>query len=246
MTPKTFVATLKEHQIDVSQKQLDQFEIYFERLVATNQNVNLTAITEKEAVYLKHFFDSVAPTLYLESLRTMPLNICDIGAGAGFPSLPMKILFPQLKVTIVDSLNKRIHFLEELVAELGLTDVTLVHDRAELFSQVKRPYREQFDMVTARAVAPMNVLAEFCLPAVKVGGQFVALKASQSDTELAEAAFAIETLGGQLKEDIAFNLSETNDPRHLVIIDKVQSTPDKYPRRAGVPVKKPLMAKEEK
>ncbi|KRL61957.1 16S rRNA (guanine(527)-N(7))-methyltransferase RsmG [Latilactobacillus fuchuensis] len=246
MTPTAFVAALKAHDIPVSQKQTDQFARYFERLVAVNQNVNLTAITEREAVYLKHFYDSITPALYLDQLRSEPLSICDIGAGAGFPSLPIKILFPQLKITIVDSLNKRIHFLEELVQELGLTDVRLVHDRAELFSQLKSPYREQFDIVTARAVASLNVLAEFCLPAVKVGGQFIALKASQSATELADADYALTVLGGRLVDDIALTLPETNDSRHIIIIDKIQPTPDKYPRRAGVPVKKPLMAKEEK
>ncbi|ANJ68586.1 16S rRNA (guanine(527)-N(7))-methyltransferase RsmG [Latilactobacillus curvatus] len=246
MTPTAFAATLKTYNIQVSQAQMDQFELYFKRLVQVNQQVNLTAITEQEAVYLKHFFDSVTPTLYLEKLRTEPLTICDIGAGAGFPSLPIKILFPQLKITIVDSLNKRIHFLEELVRELGLSDVTLVHDRAELFSNPKSPYREQFDIVTARAVASLNVLAEFCLPTVKVGGQFIALKASQGETELAEANYAIETLGGQFAQDIALTLPETDDQRHLIVIDKVAPTPAKYPRRAGVPVKKPLMAKEEK
>lgn len=225
---------------------MDQFALYFDRLVAVNKNVNLTAITEQEAVYLKHFFDSVTPALYLADLRQKPLSVCDIGAGAGFPSLPLKILFPQLKITIVDSLNKRIHFLEELVATLGLRDVTLVHDRAETFSQPQSPYREQFDVVTARAVASLNVLAEFCLPAVKVGGQFIALKASQSDNELAEADYAVTLLGGQVKQDLALTLPETQDPRHIIVIDKVAPTPAKYPRRAGVPVKKPLMAKEEK
>lgn len=246
MTPKAFVAALKEYQITVSQAQMDQFALYFDRLVAVNKNVNLTAITEQEAVYLKHFFDSVTPALYLADLRQKPLSVCDIGAGAGFPSLPLKILFPQLKITIVDSLNKRIHFLEELVATLGLRDVTLVHDRAETFSQPQSPYREQFDVVTARAVASLNVLAEFCLPAVKVGGQFIALKASQSDNELAEADYAVTLLGGQVKQDLALTLPETQDPRHIIVIDKVAPTPAKYPRRAGVPVKKPLMAKEEK
>lgn len=246
MTPTAFIAALKAHNIPVSQKQADQFARYFERLVAVNQNVNLTAITDQEAVYLKHFYDSITPALYLDQLRSEPLSICDIGAGAGFPSLPIKILFPQLKITIVDSLNKRIHFLEELVQELDLNDVRLVHDRAETFSNPKSPYREQFDIVTARAVASLNVLAEFCLPAVKVGGQFIALKASQSATELADAEYALTVLGGQLVEDIALTLPETNDPRHIIVIDKVQATPDKYPRRAGVPVKKPLMAKEEK
>ncbi|KRM24283.1 16S rRNA (guanine(527)-N(7))-methyltransferase RsmG [Latilactobacillus graminis] len=246
MTPAAFLATLKTYDIQVSQIQMNQFDLYFKRLVQANQQVNLTAITEQGAVYLKHFFDSVTPALYLEKLRNQPLSICDIGAGAGFPSLPIKILFPQLKITIVDSLNKRIHFLEGLVTELGLSDVTLVHDRAELFSNSKSANREQFDLVTARAVASLNVLAEFCLPAVKVGGQFIALKASQGATEMSEATYAIELLGGQFAQDIALTLPETDDQRHLIIIDKVMPTPDKYPRRAGVPVKKPLIAKEEK
>lgn len=160
----------------------------------------MTRITEKNEVYLKHFYDSITGAFAEPRLESEDLTLCDIGAGAGFPSLPLKIAFPQLKVTIVDSLNKRIAFLEDLVTKLGLTDVTLIHDRAETFSAKNSPYREKFDIVTARAVARLSVLSELCLPAAKVGGEFIAYKASAAPEELHRAEQQLNSLVEKFKK----------------------------------------------
>ena len=162
MNPEQFQQALAERGINLSDQQMQQFADYYRQLVATNRQVNLTRITEENDVYLKHFYDSLTGALAEPRLQTEQLTLCDIGAGAGFPSLPLKIAFPQLKVTIVDSLNKRISFLQALVAQLGLTGVTLVHDRAETFSAKQSPHREQYDLVLARAVARLSVLSELC------------------------------------------------------------------------------------
>lgn len=242
MTPEEFRAALASHGIEVTDAQMAQFEKYYQLLVATNEHVNLTAITDRDEVYLKHFYDSALGALADQSLQTQSLTLCDIGAGAGFPSLPLKILFPQLKVTIVDSLQKRINFLQTLCDELGLTNVELVHDRAETFGSAQSPYREQFDRVTARAVARLVVLSELCLPAVKVGGQMIAYKASAGEGELKVATGAINKLGGQLDHLTTLSLpTEPVEPRNLYVINKVSATPKKYPRRPGVPNKKPLV-----
>ena len=170
-----------------------------------------------------------------------PISICDVGAGAGFPSIPLKIMFPQLKVTIVDSLNKRIQFLNHLASELQLQDVSFIHDRAETFG--KGVYRESYDVVTARAVARLSVLSELCLPLVKKGGQFVALKSSKGEEELEEAKFAISVLGGNVTETHTFELPEDAGERQMFIIDKKRQTPKKYPRKPGTPNKTPLLEK---
>lgn len=240
MTIEQFIAALSEHNIQVTDAQIDQFEAYFALLVATNEHVNLTTITEKSEVYLKHFYDSITPAFFVSQIREQPLTLCDVGAGAGFPSIPLKILFPQLKVTIVDSLNKRINFLKELVAKLQLSDVTLVHARAEEFGAKRSASREAFDVVTARAVARLAVLSELCLPLVKVGGIMIALKAVKAEDELNDAQAAIKTLGGQVSADDAFSLPILNETRHIIVINKVTATPKKYPRKPGTPNREPL------
>lgn len=240
MNDSQFTAALAKQGITLSQTQLEQFNQYFERLVETNQHLNLTTITDRPDVYLKHFYDSVTPAFYVPELRTEALTLCDVGAGAGFPSLPLKILFPQLKVTIVDSLNKRINFLKALIDELGLTDVVVYHARAEEFGGKRSEHREAYDVVTARAVARMSVLSELCLPLVKLHGQFIALKAQQTENELTQSNQAIALLGGKLALDQAFELPESGDERHIVVVDKVKPTPKRYPRKAGTPNKEPL------
>ncbi|KRK98657.1 16S rRNA methyltransferase GidB [Secundilactobacillus odoratitofui DSM 19909 = JCM 15043] len=240
MNDSQFTAALAKQGITLSQTQLEQFNQYFERLVETNQHLNLTTITDRPDVYLKHFYDSVTPAFYVPELRTEALTLCDVGAGAGFPSLPLKILFPQLKVTIVDSLNKRINFLKALIDELGLTDVAVYHARAEEFGGKRSEHREAYDVVTARAVARMSVLSELCLPLVKLHGQFIALKAQQTENELTQSNQAIALLGGKLALDQAFELPESGDERHIVVVDKVKPTPKRYPRKAGTPNKEPL------
>lgn len=240
MNPEQFRKTLADHGVELTDRQMQQFADYYQLLVATNRQVNLTRITEKNDVYLKHFYDSLTGALAEPRLQNEQLTLCDIGAGAGFPSLPLKIAFPQLKVTIVDSLNKRINFLQELVTKLGLTEVELIHDRAETFSAKKAAHREMYDLVTARAVARLSVLSELCLPAARVGGELVTYKASAADEELADAQEAIRKLGGQVQKEVALTLPGTDEQRKIVIIDKITATPKKYPRRPGLPNKKPL------
>lgn len=228
---------LAEKGITLSDTQIQQFEDYYETLVEWNEKMNLTAITEKSDVYLKHFYDSISASFYFDFSK--PLSVCDVGAGAGFPSIPLKIVFPHLHITIVDSLNKRITFLEHLANKLGLSDVRFVHDRAETFG-VKAEFREKFDLVTARAVARMSVLSELCLPLTKVGGHFVAMKAANAGEELADGQKAIAVLGGKLEEQFSFVLPIEESERSILVVKKEKSTPKKYPRKPGTPNKQPI------
>lgn len=237
MNIEQFQLECKKMNIDLNERQLQQFESYFNILVEWNEKINLTAITEKEEVYLKHFYDCLTAAKYFSFEG--PLSLCDVGAGAGFPSLPLKIAFPHLKVTIVDSLNKRIQFLELIAVNLGLENVHFYHDRAEDFGQNK-DHREQYDVVTARAVARMSVLSEFCLPLAKVNGYFVALKGANGEEELNEGKTAISTLGGKVQKVDSFILPIENSERTIISIKKVKTTPKKFPRKPGIPSKKPL------
>ena len=238
MNPEEFKLALHSKGIDLTEKQMKQFDDYLILLQEWNEKINLTAITESEEVYLKHFYDSITAGLYVDFNKGVQ-SLCDVGAGAGFPSIPLKIVFPKLKVTIVDSLNKRIQFLTILAETLQLEDVHFYHDRAELFGQNKN-FRESFDFVTARAVARMSVLAELCLPLVKKDGIFIALKASSSDNEMKESKKAIATLGGKFRKEFIFELPKEAGERHILLIDKKKETPKKYPRKPGTPNKSPL------
>ena len=238
MNPEEFKKALHDKGIDVTEKQMQQFDHYLVLLQEWNEKINLTAITQQEEVYLKHFYDSITAGLYVDFNKGVQ-SLCDVGAGAGFPSIPLKIIFPQLEVTIVDSLNKRIQFLTTLAEKLELEGVHFYHDRAETFGQNKQ-FRESFDFVTARAVARMSVLAELCLPLVKKGGVFIALKASNSDEEMKEGQKALATLGGKFREEFVFELPKEAGERHVLLIDKKKETPKKYPRKPGTPNKNPL------
>lgn len=237
MTNQEFYQKLAELGFELSDVQKTQFETYFTLLVDWNQKINLTAITDKEEVYLKHFYDSLAPVLQ-RKIKNEPLKLLDIGAGAGFPSLPMKILCPELEVTIIDSLNKRITFLNLLAEELGLTGVHFFHGRAEDFGQNKE-FRASFDLVTARAVARMQVLSELTIPFLKVGGKLIALKAAAAEDELADAKNALALLFAKVLESYNYELPN-GDGRNITIVEKKKETPNKYPRKAGMPNKKPL------
>lgn len=237
MKPEIFYSLLDQQNINLTDQQKAQFERYFELLVEWNQKINLTAITEKEEVYLKHFYDSIAPILQ-GLIENQEIKLLDIGAGAGFPSLPMKILYPQLDVTIIDSLNKRINFLQLLAEELDLEGVHFYHGRAEDFAQDKH-FRAQFDIVTARAVARMQVLSELTIPYLKVGGKLLALKASNAPEELTEAKNALNLLFSKVEDNISYTLPN-GDPRYITIVEKKKETPNKYPRKAGMPNKRPL------
>lgn len=237
MNEEQFLNGLKEHGIELNQIQIDQFTTYFEQLVEWNEKMNLTAITEEPEVYLKHFFDSISAAFYVD--LTGEKSICDVGAGAGFPSIPLKICYPELEVTIVDSLNKRIGFLEHLAEKLKLDHVEFVHARAEDFGQNKK-YREKFDIVTARAVARLSVLSELCVPLVKKGGLFVAMKGSAAEDELADAKKALSVLGAEFKENHSFLLPIEESDRNIFVFTKVKNTPGRYPRKPGMPNKSPI------
>lgn len=237
MNEQQFFDALKEKGIELSTEQMNQFKTYFETLVEWNEKMNLTAITDLESVYLKHFYDSISAAFYVDFNNVTTL--CDVGAGAGFPSIPIKICYPHLHITIVDSLNKRIQFLNHLSTELGLTNMNFVHSRAEDFGR-NQQYREQFDLVTARAVARMSVLSELCVPLVKEGGKFVAMKAASGEDELKDAKKALTTLGVKLRQEFRFLLPVEESDRVIFAFDKVKPTPKKYPRKPGVPNKSPI------
>jgi 16S rRNA (guanine527-N7)-methyltransferase len=236
MNEQQFIEALRVQGIDLNDQQIAQFRKYYDMLVEWNQKVNLTAVTDKEEVYLKHFYDSLTPLFYVDIKDSA--SLCDVGAGAGFPSIPMKIVRPDLKITIVDSLNKRINFLNELSAELGLDKMHLVHDRAENFGQYTA--RHMFDVVTARAVANLNVLLELCLPLVRTGGHFLVLKGKKGLEELENSTFVMDLLGGSLIDTFSFELPEEDSERHILNINKIRKTPAKYPRKPGTPNKSPL------
>ena len=237
MKPEEFYDRLADLGFLLTDRQKEQYERYFELLVEWNEKINLTAITEKDEVYLKHFYDSIAPILQ-GLIENQPIRLLDIGAGAGFPSLPMKILFPELDVTIIDSLNKRINFLHLLAEELGLSGVHFYHGRAEDFAQDKA-FRAQFDIVTARAVARIQVLSELTIPYLKVGGRLLALKASNAPEELEEAKNALNLLFSKVEDNLQYELPN-GDPRYITLVEKKKETPNKYPRKAGIPNKRPL------
>ena len=237
MKPEEFYTHLADLGFPLTDRQKEQYERYFELLVEWNEKINLTAITDKDEVYLKHFYDSIAPILQ-GLIENQPIRLLDIGAGAGFPSLPMKILFPELDVTIIDSLNKRINFLHLLAEELGLSGVHFYHGRAEDFAQDKA-FRAQFDIVTARAVARMQVLSELTIPYLKVGGRLLALKASNAPEELEEAKNALNLLFSKVEDNLQYELPN-GDPRYITLVEKKKETPNKYPRKAGMPNKRPL------
>ena len=237
MKPEEFYVLLADLGFPLTDRQKEQYERYFELLVEWNEKINLTAITEKDEVYLKHFYDSIAPILQ-GLIENQPIRLLDIGAGAGFPSLPMKILFPELDVTIIDSLNKRINFLHLLAEELGLSGVHFYHGRAEDFAQDKA-FRAQFDIVTARAVARMQVLSELTIPYLKVGGRLLALKASNAPEELEETKNALNLLFSKVEDNLQYELPN-GDPRYITLVEKKKETPNKYPRKAGMPNKRPL------
>lgn len=238
MNPETFRQALEDEGYPIDDTKMEQYNRYLLMLQEWNEKVNLTAITEENEVYLKHFYDSITLARFVD-FDKKKLTLCDVGSGAGFPSIPLKILFPEIEITIVDSLKKRINFLQLLVDDLGLDNVHLHHSRAEDFGQDQN-FRSKFDVVTARAVAYLSILAEFCLPITKEQGVFVAMKGSQGQEELENSKKAIKTLGGRFNRMETFELPEDAGERSIILVDKVKKTPNKYPRQAGTPNKKPL------
>ena len=226
---------LNELGITLSEEQMQQFLTYYEMLVEKNKVMNLTAITEFDEVVEKHFLDSLSLVKAYD--LTNPVRILDLGTGAGFPGIPLKIAFPELEIVLADSLNKRILFLDEVIAKLGLQKITTVHARAEELARNKE-YRETFDLVVSRAVANLASLSEYCVPFVKLGGKFISYKSGEIEEELTNAKRAIFLLGGKTEEVVKFDLYEQK--RSFVLIKKEKGTPKTYPRKAGTPTKSPL------
>ena len=224
-----------EAQLSFTEEQLAQFTRYYELLVETNKVMNLTAITEPEEVAVKHMVDSLLA--YEDGMQGKTL--VDVGTGAGFPGVPLKIYCPSLKVTLVDSLGKRLRFLQQVIDELGLKAIRCEHLRAEDAGRSKK-HREQYDYVTARAVARLSVLSEYCLPLAKKGGQFIALKGSRFAEEIEEGEAAVKILGGKIISAEPVKLPRLDDGRAIIKIAKIKATPAQYPRKAGTPEKQPL------
>ncbi len=223
--------------IQLTEKQKQQFDKFYELLVEWNKVMNLTGITEYEEVNEKHFVDSVALVKAVSLNKKQ--NLIDVGTGAGFPGIPLKIVFPHLKVTLLDSLNKRIKFLDTVIEELGLEHIETIHGRAEDFAK-QADYREQYDICVSRAVANLATLSEYCIPYVKIGGLFIPYKSGEIEEELSHSEKAITILGGKLDQVIKFELPGSEIGRSFVKIEKIKSTAKKYPRKAGLPSKEPL------
>ena len=234
---RQFDEKLKELDITLSEKQQEQFYRYYEILVEWNKVMNLTGITEYEEVNEKHFIDSLSLVKVLDISKIN--TVIDVGTGAGFPGIPLKIAFPHLKVTLLDSLNKRIKYLDTVIDELELKDIHTIHGRAEEYAR-KEEYREKYDLAVSRAVANLSTLSEYCVPYVKVGGMFVPYKSGEIDEEVKAAQTAIKVLGGKQTEVVKFTLPGSDINRSFVKIQKVKSTGKKFPRRAGLPAKEPI------
>lgn len=232
-----FEKDLNQLGVHLTEKQLQQFLVYYEMLTEWNRVMNLTAITEFQDVMKKHFVDSVS--LIKAYDVTKKSTVIDIGTGAGFPGLALKIAYPDMQVTLLDSLNKRILFLDAVIEKLNLSGVETVHGRAEDFAKPGR-LREQYDLCVSRAVANLSTLSEYCLPFVKIGGMFISYKSEKIAEEMSAAENAISLLGGRVKGQVEFTLPDSDIYRNLFVIDKIKETPERFPRKAGLPSKEPL------
>lgn len=233
-----FHSGLEKLGISLSEHQFEQFLQYYELLIEWNKVMNLTGITEFEDVIQKHFLDSLCLVKVIPNLKDQ--TVLDLGTGAGFPGIPLKIAFPDLDIVLMDSLNKRIHFLETVISELQLTKIAAVHGRAEEMAR-KKEYRQSFDLCVSRAVSNLATLSEYCLPFVKIDGVFVSYKSADADEEIEQAKKAIYLLGGEIEKIEKFKLPDSDFGRSFVLIKKVKGTPKDYPRKAGTPVKNPLL-----
>lgn len=234
MKKDKFIEELVKLNIEITDNQLNLLEQYYDMLIFWNNKINLTTIVDKEDVYLKHFYDS------LTVVKVIDLNnvhsLCDVGTGAGFPGIVLKILFPKLKITLIDSLNKRINFLNEVIAKLGLTDITTIHIRVEEYGLVNR---EKYDLVIARAVAPLNILLEYCIPLAKINGYFIAMKANVNE-EIEASLNALQKLNSKIETSICFTLPFEQSNRTIIKIRKLLKTDRKFPRKYSDIKKRPL------
>ena len=241
-----FYKDLTELHITLTNAQAEQFIQYYEMLIEKNKVVNLTAITDFDEVLKKHFVDSLSlvkicdlDSGYFSNFAGQEISLLDIGTGAGFPGIPLKIAFSNMKITLMDSLNKRVDFLSEVISALKLDGIDAIHGRAEDYAKPDQ-LREKYDLCVSRAVANLSTLSEYCLPYVKVGGKFISYKSEKVAEELKEAEYAIDVLGGKVESQIDFTLPDSEIYRNLVVIDKISETPRKYPRKAGTASKNPL------
>ena len=238
--PSVLLNDLKKWNIHLSEQQIEQFMMYYETLIEWNSFMNLTAITDYEEVCKKHFLDSISIiNAYEYDYLNSGLSLIDIGTGAGFPGIPLKIVFPNMKVTLLDSLNKRIKFLNQIIDDLSLKECVTYHGRAEDYAK-EGLLREKYDLCVSRAVANLSTLSEYCLPYVKVGGKFVSYKSEKINEEALNAKKAIHVLGGKVERQVDFYLPDSDIYRNIYIIDKISKTPNKYPRKAGLPSKEPM------
>ena len=234
-----FEKGLYELGINLSLKQREQFDKYYELLIEWNKVMNLTGITEYDEVNLKHFIDSLSVVRVVDMKSVK--RVIDVGTGAGFPGIPLKIAFPDTEILLLDSLNKRVKFLNEVITTLGLENITAIHGRAEDIAKNKS-YREQFDLCVSRAVANLSTLCEYSLPFLWISGSFVSYKGEYSENEIKQAEKAVDILGGKISKIDRFKLPGTDMGRSLIKIDKVKKTPGKYPRKAGLPAKEPILS----
>ena len=230
---------LNEFGIELTAEMEEQFLLYYNMLIEWNSFMNLTAITDFDEVLKKHFTDSVSLIRAIPDLAEKRFKVIDVGTGAGFPGIPLKIVFPNISVVLLDSLNKRVNFLKEVISKLQLTDITAMHGRAEDFAQNKE-YRESFDLCVSRAVANLATLSEYCLPFVKKNGRFISYKSEKVSEEFEISGKAISVLGGEYENQVTFELPDSDIYRNLFVIKKKSATPGKYPRKAGLPSKEPI------
>lgn len=230
---------LNEFGIELTAEMEEQFLLYYNMLIEWNSFMNLTAITDFDEVLKKHFTDSVSLIRAIPDLSEKRFKVIDVGTGAGFPGIPLKIVFPNISVVLLDSLNKRVNFLNEVISKLQLTDITAMHGRAEDFAQNKE-YRESFDLCVSRAVANLATLSEYCLPFVKKNGRFISYKSEKVSEEFEISGKAISVLGGEYENQVTFELPDSDIYRNLFVIKKKSATPGKYPRKAGLPSKEPI------
>lgn len=230
---------LNEFGIELTAEMEEQFLLYYNMLIEWNSFMNLTAITDFDEVLKKHFTDSVSLIRAIPDLGEKKYRMIDIGTGAGFPGIPLKIVFSNISVVLLDSLNKRVNFLNEVISNLQLTDITAIHGRAEDFAKNKE-YRESFDLCVSRAVANLSTLSEYCLPFVKKNGRFISYKSEKVSEEFETSGKAISVLGGEYENQVTFELPDSDIYRNLFIIKKKSATPGKYPRKAGLPSKEPI------